>query len=266
MKFIYFYLAMYLSILIHEYGHFFWFRKYGVRIYQFDIGVGPTLFKKRIKDIDFTFKLFPIMGYVKQEEQDVNRISFWKAGICILAGVLNNLFLFFFFLLCLAKFNFFKFFNVTFGIIIPSVIKLISNFDINILVGPQNSMNSVYNSINISGVQDAFILFAAVNLSFFVGNIIPIPALDGGQLVILLLRRLFIKLGFSEKLFDKIANPVCWISFVLLTGLFIFNELLATGKALVYFIYIIMMILIAALILVVKQTDYYKLIFNKGKQ
>ena len=35
-----------LSIAFHEYGHFFWARKFGMRVPQFMVGFGPTVFSR----------------------------------------------------------------------------------------------------------------------------------------------------------------------------------------------------------------------------
>jgi len=37
-------------ILVHELGHFFWAKKFGVHIYEFSIGMGKVLFTHKGKD------------------------------------------------------------------------------------------------------------------------------------------------------------------------------------------------------------------------
>ena len=52
------------SIALHEWGHFFPARKFGVYIAQFMIGFGPTVWSKRRGETEFGFKAIPLGGYV----------------------------------------------------------------------------------------------------------------------------------------------------------------------------------------------------------
>ena len=52
-------------ILVHELGHFFWAKKFGVHIYEFSIGMGPILHTHKGKDkIDYNIRAIPIGGFV----------------------------------------------------------------------------------------------------------------------------------------------------------------------------------------------------------
>ena len=58
-------------IFIHEFGHFIMAKKTGVGIYEFSIGMGPTIFKRMGKDgIKYSLRLFPIGGYVSMYGED----------------------------------------------------------------------------------------------------------------------------------------------------------------------------------------------------
>lgn len=50
---------------IHELGHFFACKLFGVHTPSFSIGFGPQLFTKRIGTTDFSFSLLPLGGYVE---------------------------------------------------------------------------------------------------------------------------------------------------------------------------------------------------------
>jgi len=52
------------SIALHEWGHFFPAKKFGVYISQFMIGFGPTLVSRRRGDTEFGIKAIPLGGYV----------------------------------------------------------------------------------------------------------------------------------------------------------------------------------------------------------
>jgi membrane-associated protease RseP (regulator of RpoE activity) len=53
------------SIGFHEYGHFFWARKFGMRVPQFMVGFGPTVFSRRRGETEFGIKAIPLGGYIR---------------------------------------------------------------------------------------------------------------------------------------------------------------------------------------------------------
>lgn len=66
MTLIYFILVLGITILIHEFGHFLFAKKFGVHCYEFSIGMGPRLFKwhRKNDETEYSIRLFPIGGYV----------------------------------------------------------------------------------------------------------------------------------------------------------------------------------------------------------
>ena len=90
-------------ILVHEFGHFIWAKKFGVHIYEFSIGMGPILFTHKGKDnIDYNIRAFPIGGFVamagevyddddkiKKEKLMCNK-PWYQRLIILVAGVTNN--------------------------------------------------------------------------------------------------------------------------------------------------------------------------------
>ena len=54
-----------LLIFIHELGHFFAAKLFGVRVERFSIGFPPRLFGKKIGDTDYCISAIPFGGYVK---------------------------------------------------------------------------------------------------------------------------------------------------------------------------------------------------------
>ena len=57
-------------IVIHEWGHFIAARLSGVKVNEFAIGMGPTLFKIHGKKTMFSLRLLPIGGYCAMEGED----------------------------------------------------------------------------------------------------------------------------------------------------------------------------------------------------
>lgn len=67
------------------------------------------------------------------------------------------------------------------------------------------------------GLRSYLSLFALISLNIGIFNILPIPAMDGGRILILLLEKLF-----RRKINTKIVENIIVASFVLLIGLFLF--------------------------------------------
>ncbi|MBR7185720.1 MAG: site-2 protease family protein [Clostridia bacterium] len=83
-------------ILLHEGGHFFFARRFGVPVKEFSIGMGPKLlqFKSKKHDTRYSIRLLPIGGYVSmvgedEESEDENALSrkpVWQRMIITAAG------------------------------------------------------------------------------------------------------------------------------------------------------------------------------------
>jgi len=52
------------SIALHEIGHLLPAKKFGVRVGQYMIGFGPTLWSRRIGETEYGFKALPLGGYI----------------------------------------------------------------------------------------------------------------------------------------------------------------------------------------------------------
>ncbi len=90
-----------LIIFIHELGHFIFAKLFGVKVNEFAIGMGPTLFKKQGKETKYALRLLPFGGFVSmegEEEKSEDGRAFcnqkvWKRMIIIAAGAVMNLIL-----------------------------------------------------------------------------------------------------------------------------------------------------------------------------
>ena len=88
-------------IFIHEFGHFIFAKLFGVKVNEFAIGLGPTIFKKQGKETKYALRLFPIGGFVSMEGEDEEtedsrafcNQKTWKRMIIIAAGATFNLIL-----------------------------------------------------------------------------------------------------------------------------------------------------------------------------
>jgi regulator of sigma E protease len=88
-----------LIILVHEIGHFSAAKLFKMRVYEFSLGMGPRLFKKRGKETVYSIKAIPFGGSVQLgedgEETDDPRAfknkPVWQRTIVIMAGAIMNI-------------------------------------------------------------------------------------------------------------------------------------------------------------------------------
>lgn len=108
-----FLLILSVLVLIHELGHFFVAKKFGIKVEEFGFGFPPRVFGKKIGETLYSFNLLPIGGFVKlygedeagggkimikdkglRIKKDTDRAFFaksaWQRAIVIVAGVVMN--------------------------------------------------------------------------------------------------------------------------------------------------------------------------------
>jgi membrane-associated protease RseP (regulator of RpoE activity) len=81
------------SIAFHEYGHFFWARKFGMRVPQFMVGFGPTVFSRTRGETEYGVKAVPLGGYIRiigmippAEENESTRATRMRSFIAEVRG------------------------------------------------------------------------------------------------------------------------------------------------------------------------------------
>lgn len=85
-------------ILIHEFGHFIVAKVCKIKVNEFSIGMGPSLFKFKKGETLYSLRLFPIGGYCAMEGEDedsndknaFNNKSVWKRMLVVVAGAFMN--------------------------------------------------------------------------------------------------------------------------------------------------------------------------------
>ena len=91
-------------VLVHEFGHFFSAKRFGIRVDEFGFGFPPKLFGKKFGETEYSINLLPIGGFVKifgenPDEENmkgpdasrsfVNKAK-WKQAIVLFAGIFMN--------------------------------------------------------------------------------------------------------------------------------------------------------------------------------
>jgi membrane-associated protease RseP (regulator of RpoE activity) len=95
--FVAFLVGMLFSIGFHEAGHFFWARKFGMRVPQFMVGFGPTLYSRRKGETEYGLKAIPLGGYIRivgmippAEEVESKRATRMRSFIAEVRGAALN--------------------------------------------------------------------------------------------------------------------------------------------------------------------------------
>ena len=214
-------------IFIHELGHFTVAKLCKVRVNEFAIGFGKTIWQKQGKETKYAIRLIPLGGFVSMEGEDEDsddERSFTKASVgkrmvIVVAGATVNIIfgiLVFFILISTVGLQFADpakdtFLNRMyygakgtweFILTLFESIKMLftGGFAVDQMVGIVGISEVV---VQTSGIANYIYLLAVISVSLGVTNLLPIPALDGGKLVILLIeliRRKPMKLETEAKI------------------------------------------------------------------
>ncbi|MDP3015131.1 MAG: RIP metalloprotease RseP [bacterium] len=86
-------------ILVHEFGHFWVAKKFGLLVEEFGIGLPPKIWSKKIGETVYSVNALPLGGFVKifgenADQRGLKRsftdLKIWKRSVIIAAGVLMN--------------------------------------------------------------------------------------------------------------------------------------------------------------------------------
>ena len=192
-------------VLVHELGHFLAARRAGVKVYEFSMGFpfSPriiTIFRRR--ETEFTLRLLPLGGFVSfskdgdEEAADLFGASSCNRALIMSAGSLCNII--FAFLLFVLIFAIGKHHPVPEAIAasaktVWSVITGTIGFIITAISG-HGSWDALSGPVSIAAIAGKAASAGILNLLYFTGmlsmslgilNLLPLPALDGGQLLLL---------------------------------------------------------------------------------
>ena len=183
-------------VLIHEGGHFLVAKLFKIKVNEFAIGFGPTIFTKEKGETKYALRLIPLGGFVNmegEEERSNKEGSFSMASIpkkiaIVAAGGLVN---------------------ILFGVIVYYIVSSISlNSLYYALINTKDFIFSIFESIKllftgsvtidqmtgIVGISDIIIstngamhylyIMALISASLGITNLLPLPPLDGGKILI----------------------------------------------------------------------------------
>lgn len=214
-------------IIIHEGGHFIVAKLCKVKVKEFSIGFGKVIWQKQGKETKYSVRLIPLGGFVSMEGEDedsddensFSKASVWKRIAIVFAGATVNIIfglIVYFLLVATVGIQFLDPAKDTIWNRIYYGAKGTGNF----IIGVAESIKMLFTGgiatdqmVGIVGISDivsqtsGFInyisLLAVISVSLGVTNLLPIPALDGGKIVILLIeiiRRKPMKLETEAKI------------------------------------------------------------------
>jgi regulator of sigma E protease len=223
-----------LIVVVHELGHFIAARKAGIKVYEFSIGfpLSPrviTLF--RHKETAFTVRLIPLGGFVSfskdggEEDNTLFEASNSKRAVILSAGSLFNII--FAFIVFIPVFVMAKHLNLidAIGLSANTVWEILSGtimFILNIFTG-HGTMDGLSGPVGIAamagqaannGILSLFYFTGVLSMSLGIMNLLPLPALDGGHLIML----------FIESIRKKSLSPKTY-QIITLAGLALFLAL-----------------------------------------
>lgn len=204
-------------VIIHEGGHFCVAKLCKVKVNEFSIGFGKQLWKKQGKETMYSIRTIPLGGFVRMEGEDqesdderaFSKVSIPKRLAIVLAGPIVNIVLGI------------LIYAIMFGT--NGVVELISALleSVKMLVTGKIGLKSMVGPVGVgtilsqtSGIGDFFIMLTLISVSLGITNLLPVPILDGGRIVLLLIEAVR-----RKPLRKETEAYIQMIGFVLLMGL-----------------------------------------------
>jgi len=250
-------LSLSLILIIHEWGHFLFSRLFGVKVEEFGIGYPPRLFSFKKNGVVYSVNAIPFgaLTQIYEGEKGKNEPeSFWSKStfqkiMILVAGPLFNILLAFLILTILFAVGFpqevvpFPIFegevvikysvpqamvhSIEFmGIILRESIigmgqafyNLFFKAQIQDFVGPIGLVAISQQAVQL-GVTQSLYFFALISYVLGIFNLLPIPALDGGRVFLILIEKIRRKpiSAKSENLINNIAFSLLIILLIIVS-------------------------------------------------
>lgn len=211
-----------LALVLHELGHYGMAKVFGIPVEGVAVGFGPVIWHKRISETDWKLKLMPLGGVNEIEEEALMSLPAWKRICVFAAGPGINLILAFVSMVIVFALRDNLSILAVIGKFFGNLQFLVTGIVPSLLAGMQTSHSNLSDMSAVAtasfagatGIKAALIgafnLFYASNFILAIGNLLPIPALDGGQIMLTV-----------PELFGKRISPhvTCCINQICLTGI-----------------------------------------------
>ena len=213
-----------LLIVIHEGGHLLAAKLTGIPVAGFSVGLGPRLFARRWGRTEYALRAIPLGGFVQpavSDESEFRMFDLWRRLVFYVCGPLANL---------VATLPLFAILNGTKsgwslqGIFLDPFVQVARacGYILSLLPGLFQNPGNLSGPMRIvaeggRAAQSGMALEFAISLSISLAvlNLLPIPVLDGGQILISSLEELFPR-------FERLRAPLTVLGIVILAVLMIY--------------------------------------------
>jgi len=189
-KFIIVLTIMYISLGFHEFGHYIASKIFNLKVRECCVGTGPSILNFNFKETKICLRAVPIGGYVGTDEEELNKVNLVQYWIIILSGVLMN------YIACLISLYIqaYKGISYSFKVLIVSIKNFLFATSLSIY-HIEGSMKNFIDSVNdiVVGLS-IWEIILCVNGVLLIVNLIPIPFLDGGQILIITSKRILLRI------------------------------------------------------------------------
>lgn len=188
-------------ITVHELGHLFAALRSGLPVKRFSVGFGPVLFGFRRGGVEYCISLIPLGGYVLPDVEDEEQFFAIPAGkriVFSLGGPAGNLF-FGFILFAAANW-------LNYGFSAGAVLLMPVEQTFFLIKGIVSAIPMIFTQTDQmagvvgivaqggelvqSGLVSLLFFAAFLSINFAIFNLLPVPVLDGGQILLTLLEKL----------------------------------------------------------------------------
>ena len=234
MSYLLIFLTVSLLIFLHELGHFLAAKRMGIPIARFSVGLGPKVWGFKMGEPEYWLSLIPCCGYVMpalDDKESFDNIPLKSRILFALGGPAANILGAF---LCLSLMNIVKLgFSVNSVIYLP--LEQICQMALQIGTAVPSLFSQPENLSGIVGIVAAggahvglsfvkLLQFSVLlNVNLAVLNLLPILPLDGGKIVMGLLRKIYQPLR-------RLEVPLTVGGWVLLAGLILYATALDLAR------------------------------------
>jgi regulator of sigma E protease len=234
-------------IFVHELGHLISAKAVGVNVEEFALGMGPRIAKFERGGTIYSIRPLPIGGFCKMEGEDeesdspgaFNNRPIPARALVLFAGSLMNV------LLCILVLSILIFvysehtiatFFQSFGrgvmatsemakMMYEVLVQLFTGHaSMNELTGPVGIVKAVSDTAKM-GFAYVVQLVALISLNLGIVNLLPLPALDGGRILFLIIR-----IFTGKRISDSLEGKIHLVGIVLLFGLMIYITVIDVGR------------------------------------
>lgn len=206
---IYIFIA-YISIFIHECGHYSAAYLFGIKATDVVTGMGIKIFSFKNSHTRFTFNLIPSGGVTIYDVNDQDKLTKLQQIIILLGGGFFNYMTAIIASAFYFQTNLIEGFKILNKLIQTFILALASTLSIQDFLLPDSSFTDSIEMIASENTIQQFTLFILLfmNVLLFLFNLIPIPFFDGGQIISILFDPLLITLGIQENRLEIIKMLV----------------------------------------------------------